>query len=221
MCALKCCLDEGLTPTCFERSGDIGGLWRFEVSTMLYRVALGSSADRIAYCQLMKHRWDFPLVQNGMLVVQDWSCLRNHCWGQLSAQGLLSCLRVNVSHPSLPSLSCSHLSFPLVPPAPPPPAAPLLLALLSYPSQPLLSLKVLAAPHPLPLLPPTHRHRPLPLFSLPRESPRACFCTRQVMPVSSSPEEPTWHAPLPCPAFAMSMTTWEMQGLAWGLGLLG
>lgn len=32
LCALKCCLDEGLVPTCFERSGDIGGLWRFEVS---------------------------------------------------------------------------------------------------------------------------------------------------------------------------------------------
>lgn len=32
LCALKCCLDEGLAPTCFERSGDIGGLWRFEVS---------------------------------------------------------------------------------------------------------------------------------------------------------------------------------------------
>ncbi|KFZ66164.1 Dimethylaniline monooxygenase [N-oxide-forming] 5, partial [Antrostomus carolinensis] len=31
LCALKCCLDEGLVPTCFERSGDIGGLWRFEV----------------------------------------------------------------------------------------------------------------------------------------------------------------------------------------------
>lgn len=30
--ALKCCLDEGLQPTCFERSEDIGGLWRFQVS---------------------------------------------------------------------------------------------------------------------------------------------------------------------------------------------
>ncbi|XP_064371776.1 flavin-containing monooxygenase 5-like [Dromaius novaehollandiae] len=30
LCAVKCCLDEGLAPTCFERSRDIGGLWRFE-----------------------------------------------------------------------------------------------------------------------------------------------------------------------------------------------
>lgn len=30
--SLKCCLDEGLEPTCFERTEDIGGLWRFKVS---------------------------------------------------------------------------------------------------------------------------------------------------------------------------------------------
>ncbi|XP_069823530.1 flavin-containing monooxygenase 5-like [Dendropsophus ebraccatus] len=28
--AIKCCLDEGLEPTCFESSDDIGGLWRFK-----------------------------------------------------------------------------------------------------------------------------------------------------------------------------------------------
>ena len=27
--AIKCCLDEGLEVVCFERSCDIGGLWRF------------------------------------------------------------------------------------------------------------------------------------------------------------------------------------------------
>lgn len=30
--SLKCCLDEGLDPTCFELTEDIGGLWRFKVS---------------------------------------------------------------------------------------------------------------------------------------------------------------------------------------------
>ncbi|XP_068808056.1 flavin-containing monooxygenase 5-like [Struthio camelus] len=30
LCAIKACLQEGLVPVCFERSGDIGGLWRFE-----------------------------------------------------------------------------------------------------------------------------------------------------------------------------------------------
>jgi dimethylaniline monooxygenase (N-oxide forming) len=30
--AIKCCLDEDLEPTCFERNDDIGGLWKFQVS---------------------------------------------------------------------------------------------------------------------------------------------------------------------------------------------
>ncbi|XP_019357509.1 PREDICTED: dimethylaniline monooxygenase [N-oxide-forming] 5-like isoform X1 [Gavialis gangeticus] len=30
LCAIKSCLDEGMEPVCFERSNDIGGLWRFE-----------------------------------------------------------------------------------------------------------------------------------------------------------------------------------------------
>ncbi|XP_034369423.1 flavin-containing monooxygenase 5-like [Arvicanthis niloticus] len=28
--AIKCCLDEGLEPTCFEKKSDIGGLWKYE-----------------------------------------------------------------------------------------------------------------------------------------------------------------------------------------------
>ena len=31
LCAIKACLQEGLEPVCFERTRDIGGLWRFEV----------------------------------------------------------------------------------------------------------------------------------------------------------------------------------------------
>ncbi|XP_061441102.1 dimethylaniline monooxygenase [N-oxide-forming] 2-like isoform X2 [Rhineura floridana] len=29
LASIKCCLDEGLEPTCFEKSDDIGGLWQF------------------------------------------------------------------------------------------------------------------------------------------------------------------------------------------------
>uniref|UniRef100_A0A8C9PYS3 Flavin-containing monooxygenase n=1 Tax=Spermophilus dauricus TaxID=99837 RepID=A0A8C9PYS3_SPEDA len=29
--AIKCCLEEGLEPMCFEKGSDIGGLWRYEV----------------------------------------------------------------------------------------------------------------------------------------------------------------------------------------------
>lgn len=27
--SIKCCLDEGLEPVCFEKGTDLGGLWRF------------------------------------------------------------------------------------------------------------------------------------------------------------------------------------------------
>ncbi|XP_054977537.1 dimethylaniline monooxygenase [N-oxide-forming] 2 isoform X2 [Sorex araneus] len=30
LASLKCCVDEGLSPTCFEQTEDIGGLWRFK-----------------------------------------------------------------------------------------------------------------------------------------------------------------------------------------------
>lgn len=29
--SIKCCLDENLEPTCFERTSDFGGLWKFAV----------------------------------------------------------------------------------------------------------------------------------------------------------------------------------------------
>ena len=29
LAAVKCCLDEGLRPTCFERSSELGGLWYY------------------------------------------------------------------------------------------------------------------------------------------------------------------------------------------------
>lgn len=32
LCNIKCCLEEGLEPVCFESSDEIGGLWRFKVS---------------------------------------------------------------------------------------------------------------------------------------------------------------------------------------------
>ena len=33
--SIKCCLEEGLEPRCFERSHDIGGLWRFQVNLLV------------------------------------------------------------------------------------------------------------------------------------------------------------------------------------------
>ncbi|XP_042663110.1 flavin-containing monooxygenase 5-like [Tyto alba] len=63
LCALKCCLDEGLVPTCFERSGDIGGLWRFEEHpeegrASIYRsVIINTSKEMMCFS-------DFPIPEN-------------------------------------------------------------------------------------------------------------------------------------------------------------
>ncbi|NWU97630.1 FMO5 monooxygenase, partial [Upupa epops] len=63
LCALKCCLDEGLEPTCFERSGDIGGLWRFEEypeegRASIYRsVTINTSKEMMSFS-------DFPIPED-------------------------------------------------------------------------------------------------------------------------------------------------------------
>uniref|UniRef100_A0A3B4XLM2 Flavin-containing monooxygenase n=1 Tax=Seriola lalandi dorsalis TaxID=1841481 RepID=A0A3B4XLM2_SERLL len=33
LACIKCCLDEGLEPVCFESSDAMGGLWRFKVGS--------------------------------------------------------------------------------------------------------------------------------------------------------------------------------------------
>ncbi|NXE04196.1 FMO3 monooxygenase, partial [Lophotis ruficrista] len=59
LAAIKCCLDEGLEPTCFERSEDIGGLWRYtdqaeEGRASIYRTVFTNS------CKEMMCYSDFP-----------------------------------------------------------------------------------------------------------------------------------------------------------------
>uniref|UniRef100_A0A8C4THY5 Flavin-containing monooxygenase n=1 Tax=Erpetoichthys calabaricus TaxID=27687 RepID=A0A8C4THY5_ERPCA len=41
--AIKCCLDEGLEPVCFEYSDGIGGLWRFKEDPEDDRASIYSS----------------------------------------------------------------------------------------------------------------------------------------------------------------------------------
>ncbi|XP_052056563.1 flavin-containing monooxygenase 5-like [Apodemus sylvaticus] len=58
--AIKCCLDEDLEPTCFERSDDIGGLWKFqknpsEKMPSIYRsVTINTSKEMMCFS-------DFPV----------------------------------------------------------------------------------------------------------------------------------------------------------------
>ncbi|MBN3314854.1 FMO5 monooxygenase, partial [Atractosteus spatula] len=60
LACIKCCLDEGLEPVCFESSDDIGGLWRFKEKpeagqANIYRsVTVNTSKEIMSYS-------DFPV----------------------------------------------------------------------------------------------------------------------------------------------------------------
>uniref|UniRef100_A0A8C3JJ47 Flavin-containing monooxygenase n=1 Tax=Calidris pygmaea TaxID=425635 RepID=A0A8C3JJ47_9CHAR len=63
LCAIKACLQEGLEPICFERTGDIGGLWRFEEHpeegrASIYRsVIINTSKEMMCFS-------DFPIPED-------------------------------------------------------------------------------------------------------------------------------------------------------------
>ncbi|XP_051802581.1 flavin-containing monooxygenase 5 isoform X12 [Acanthochromis polyacanthus] len=60
MVCIKCCLDEGLEPVCFESSNDIGGLWRFKENpesdraSIYHSVIINTSKEMMCYS-------DFPI----------------------------------------------------------------------------------------------------------------------------------------------------------------
>ncbi|XP_008593204.1 PREDICTED: dimethylaniline monooxygenase [N-oxide-forming] 4 [Galeopterus variegatus] len=61
--SIKCCLDEGLEPTCFERTNNIGGLWKFTESsedgmTRVYRSLVTN------VCKEMSCYSDFPFQED-------------------------------------------------------------------------------------------------------------------------------------------------------------
>ncbi|XP_005998575.1 flavin-containing monooxygenase 5-like isoform X1 [Latimeria chalumnae] len=61
--SIKCCLDEGLEPTCFEKSNDIGGLWNFKETpepgrASIYRsVIINTSKEMMCFS-------DFPIPED-------------------------------------------------------------------------------------------------------------------------------------------------------------
>ncbi|NXN19930.1 FMO5 monooxygenase, partial [Indicator maculatus] len=63
LCAIKACLQEGLEPVCFERTADIGGLWRFEEQpeegrASIYRsVIINTSKEMMCFS-------DFPIPEH-------------------------------------------------------------------------------------------------------------------------------------------------------------
>ncbi|XP_029474473.1 dimethylaniline monooxygenase [N-oxide-forming] 2-like isoform X2 [Rhinatrema bivittatum] len=58
--AIKCCLDEGLEPTCFEGSDDIGGLWRYTEEVDAGRPSIYRSVVTNG-CKEMMCFSDFPI----------------------------------------------------------------------------------------------------------------------------------------------------------------
>ncbi|XP_033727986.1 dimethylaniline monooxygenase [N-oxide-forming] 5-like [Pecten maximus] len=60
--AIKCCLDEGLVPTCFERTDDIGGLWNYteevrdEQACVMKSTIINTSKEMMCYS-------DFPIPE--------------------------------------------------------------------------------------------------------------------------------------------------------------
>ncbi|XP_075688326.1 dimethylaniline monooxygenase [N-oxide-forming] 2-like [Rhinoderma darwinii] len=61
--SIKCCLDEGLEPTCFERSEDIGGLWRFTPEVESGRASIYESVVSNTSKEMMCYS-DFPFPEN-------------------------------------------------------------------------------------------------------------------------------------------------------------
>ncbi|NXE95917.1 FMO1 monooxygenase, partial [Menura novaehollandiae] len=64
--ATKCCLDEGLEPTCFEQSQDIGGLWRYTEHIeagrpSLYPSVISNSSKEMSAFSDFPYPEDFPV----------------------------------------------------------------------------------------------------------------------------------------------------------------
>uniref|UniRef100_A0A8D0DP86 Dimethylaniline monooxygenase [N-oxide-forming] n=1 Tax=Salvator merianae TaxID=96440 RepID=A0A8D0DP86_SALMN len=66
LASIKCCLDEGLDPTCFEKSDDIGGVWRFteyveEGRPNLYKSLMSNTCKEMSAFTDFPYPEDFPV----------------------------------------------------------------------------------------------------------------------------------------------------------------
>uniref|UniRef100_A0A8D0HFP4 Dimethylaniline monooxygenase [N-oxide-forming] n=1 Tax=Sphenodon punctatus TaxID=8508 RepID=A0A8D0HFP4_SPHPU len=81
--SIKCCLDEGLEPTCFERSDDIGGLWRFtenveEGRASLYKSVVSNTCKEMSAFTDFPYPEDFPVFLHNSLVLEYLRMYVNH-----------------------------------------------------------------------------------------------------------------------------------------------
>ncbi|NXU87051.1 FMO1 monooxygenase, partial [Xiphorhynchus elegans] len=74
LAATKCCLDEGLEPTCFEQSQDIGGLWRYTEHIeagrpSLYPSVISNTSKEMSSFSDFPYPEDFPVfLPNALLL---------------------------------------------------------------------------------------------------------------------------------------------------------
>ncbi|XP_068096024.1 dimethylaniline monooxygenase [N-oxide-forming] 2-like isoform X3 [Hyperolius riggenbachi] len=83
LAAIKCCLEEGLEPTCFEKCNDIGGLWRYTESVEDKRASLytsvvtNTSKEMTCYSDFPMPE-DFPTYLHHSKVLQYLRLYANH-----------------------------------------------------------------------------------------------------------------------------------------------
>ncbi|XP_075689580.1 flavin-containing monooxygenase 5-like [Rhinoderma darwinii] len=63
LAAIKCCLDEGLEPKCFEKSEDIGGLWQYQDHSEDDRASIYKSVIINTSKEMMCYS-DYPIPEN-------------------------------------------------------------------------------------------------------------------------------------------------------------
>uniref|UniRef100_A0A8C0J1U5 Flavin-containing monooxygenase n=1 Tax=Chelonoidis abingdonii TaxID=106734 RepID=A0A8C0J1U5_CHEAB len=73
--SIKCCLDEGLEPTCFERSDDIGGVWRFTEDVedgrpSLYKSMVSNTCKEMSAFTDFPYPEDFPVFVSNSQVLE-------------------------------------------------------------------------------------------------------------------------------------------------------
>ncbi|XP_068020594.1 flavin-containing monooxygenase 5-like [Melanerpes formicivorus] len=83
LCAIKACLQEGLEPVCFERTGDIGGLWRFEEQpeegrASIYRsVIINTSKEMMCFSDFPIPE-DFPNFMHNSMIMKYFRMYAQH-----------------------------------------------------------------------------------------------------------------------------------------------
>uniref|UniRef100_A0A8C8S6W4 Flavin-containing monooxygenase n=1 Tax=Pelusios castaneus TaxID=367368 RepID=A0A8C8S6W4_9SAUR len=92
LASIKCCLDEGLEPTCFERSDDIGGLWRFAETAeagrfSVYRSVITNTSKEMSCFSDFPFPEDFPnylhhsrLLEYFRMYAEHFSLLKYICF---------------------------------------------------------------------------------------------------------------------------------------------